>query len=86
MYATVTHKADITVVVNNEIWDIANAALFAQEAGLHVEYPWDQPDIHHLRRAYDLSVIVGEKDLVEKVVAVLKKDVSHGKYLLPNRQ
>lgn len=73
IYLTATHKTDLTVIVNNEIWDIATAELFAKEAGLYTEYPWRKPDVNNVRRDYDLAVMIGEEELVKKVSEEFKK-------------
>ncbi len=82
IYLTTTHKADLTVIVNNEIWDIANAELFAHEAGLYIEYPWIKPDVHDVRREYDQAVILGEEELVKKISERFKQLYSNSRDLI----
>lgn len=82
IYLTATHKADLSVIVNNEIWDIANASLFAGEAGLYTEFPWVTPDVHNVRREYDQAVILGEEELVKKISERFKQLFSNSKDLI----
>lgn len=69
-----TQRADVSIVMNLSLWDIAGGIAIAQEAGLGVEFLSGWPDVKNDLRKYNHQVIIGENDLVKKIVERIKAD------------
>jgi myo-inositol-1(or 4)-monophosphatase len=72
-FETIAGNADLAVSYKLSLWDIGAAILLAQEIGLAVEFITPKPDIASLKD-YSHTVVLGYKDLVEKLVKKLRYD------------
>jgi fructose-1,6-bisphosphatase/inositol monophosphatase family enzyme len=68
---TALGRMDITMMLNEAIWDIAAPVLIAQEAGLSCVYISKPPDMKQESGKYVYSVVIGEKGIAEKLAKAL---------------
>ncbi len=68
-------KADVMVGFHLSLWDFAAAILIARESGATFEYVTPEPDLrlHSQKESYQHTFVVGKKELVEKLVPVLRE-------------
>ena len=70
--STALGRIDATMMMRVSIWDIAATILFAQETGKTYAFLSDPPDVRKPIKEYGVSMIMGEKTLVEKIGPLLK--------------
>ena len=70
--ATALGQIDASIMMCVSIWDIAAPLLMAQETGKAYEFFSDPPDVKKPIKDYGMSMIMGEHDLVEKIITSLR--------------